>query len=146
MISITIKYSGDFVGDLERFNKELLGNIDDAINQISIIVASRVRQKINQGPRSGRIYRVGSRGHYRFHQSSAPGEPPKTDTGNLVSHTYPKHPSFLVSQVISDAAYSSFLELGTSKMAPRPYMQVTVDENQTEINKIIDAAIRGSLP
>lgn len=78
---------------------------------------------IQKGGRSGRIYKRGS----VLHQSSAPSEAPKSDTGNLVSNiTFEKNSMTVGSR--KDAPYGFWLEFGTSKMAARPWLQPAFDK------------------
>lgn len=141
MVEIKISYNVESLKNIKNFNEEVLTAVDQTLNQAAIIIAGKVRDKIHKGERSGRIYRLGRKGHYRYHQASAPGEPPKSDTGNLASHTYSSHPKFLEAHVISDAAYSEALEHGTYKMAARPFMAVTVSENKEMIDQMVHSSI-----
>ena len=55
---------------------------------------------------------------------SSPGEPPHVDTGNLLKHIWwDVDEKNLVVYVIADTKYAYYLEYGTSKMAPRPFMR-----------------------
>lgn len=59
------------------------------------------------------------------HVVSDPYETPNTDSGNLVRHINAiELPNPLEAAAISDAEYSLWLELGTSKMLERPHMRV----------------------
>lgn len=147
MAAIVIKINKTFINNLEKLNDELLAAADQAIYTASIVTASNVRRKLHSGARSGRIYRRGRAGAYIYHQASAPGEPPKTDTGNLANHTYAEKVGFLESRVVSDAIYSRALEEGSAKnhLEPRPFMALTVEESKVQIQNIIDAAIKRAL-
>lgn len=76
-----------------------------------------LKKTINTGARSGIVYTRGTVSH----QASAPGEPPKTDTGQLVNsiHTVIKRQG-LSAEVKSNLPYAGMLELGTSRVAARP--------------------------
>jgi len=77
-------------------------------------------KKIQSDPKSGRTYMKYN--PTRQHKASAPGEAPATDTGYLVSQIKVKavKPDEVV--VDSQAPYSAYLELGTAKIQPRPFM------------------------
>jgi hypothetical protein len=77
---------------------------------------------------------------------SAPGEPPRADLGRLrqsVFHHVNKrkiNPSVIVGVTVK---YGLFLEIGTSKMAPRPYLRPSLNENIGAIKRILTRPIRG---
>ena len=77
-------------------------------------------KKIQSDPKSGRTYMKFN--PTREHIASAPGEAPASDTGYLVSQIKVKNvgPDEVV--VDSQAPYSAYLELGTAKIQPRPFM------------------------
>lgn len=53
-------------------------SVAETANFVAQSTAQRAKHKISTGPRTGRVWKDG-------HQSSAPGEPPASDTGELVS-------------------------------------------------------------
>lgn len=77
---------------------------------------------VMDGQKSGRIYR--RRG--AEHQASAPGEAPASDTGRLVQsgHTEVLTEGQIVrGRVTWSTAYALKLEVGTEKVAPRPFVR-----------------------
>lgn len=95
---------------------------------------------------SGRVYTTtfwtDARGRLRRgrarvpHQASAPGEPPAVDTGLLrasIGHTVATDAEGLYAEIGSGGGvapgvkYAAYLELGTSKMEPRPYLRPSID-------------------
>ena len=95
--------------------------------------------------KTGKLVKVASKGR------SAPGNPPAVDTGalrNSVTHVIEggeSKPQGFVGSVIKDPPYGAYLEHGTAKMAARPWLGVSVDENRAEINEIFHAEVRGGL-
>lgn len=59
----------------------------------------------------------------RYHRASAPGEAPAIDTGHLVNSIRSTFPTKLKGVLNIGAAYASFLEFGTRKMAARPFIE-----------------------
>jgi len=57
------------------------------------------------------------------HVASAPGEPPNWDTGLLAGGITNRKTGPASALTESTAPYAAHLELGTSKMAARPYME-----------------------
>lgn len=70
------------------------------------------------------------------HVPSAPGQPPNRDTGVLQGHLTNEMVGPLTAEVRSEAPYANDLEIGTSKMAARPYMRPARDANRKEIQKL----------
>ena len=67
---------------------------------------------------------------------SGPGEPPHKDTGRLrasIAHEVEGQ----TARVGTNVTYGKFLELGTSKMAPRPFLRSTYNKEQGNIAKIL---------
>lgn len=81
------------------------------------------------------------------HRASAPGEAPAHDTGALESGIVPSYDaSNMTATVHSKTAYGLHLELGTGKIAPRPFMQPAADDLGPKILANIQAVIKGLLP
>lgn len=106
----------DSVGDLLK--KRVIFDLDDKENK------------------HGRTYIVYKNGIRIVHKASAPGEPPATLFGNLkrsiATKTNGSNELTFKSGNTDKAKYAAWLEQGTSKMAPRPYMSKTVHETEKE--------------
>ena len=62
---------------------------------------------------------------------SIPGQPPATDTSNLVNRiNLANQTEPLAREVASEAEYSAHLEYGTRNMAARPFMKPAADEGR----------------
>lgn len=98
-------------------------------------------QSIQRGPKSGRTYQRGA----VTHQASAPGQPPATDTGNLVSSiTFDRvtglRPAY---EVGTDEAYGAALEFGTTRLAERPWLRPAVSDAVDGLAKRVAKRIEG---
>ena len=103
------------------------------------IVRDEILRLIQQTPHTGLVYR--RRGI--THQASAPGEPPASDTGNLVQNiTIEVDARNLKATITSNAEYADALEFGTSKMEPRPYMRVGLENKADEVRAAVEDEIR----
>lgn len=106
------------------------------------IVRNEVLRLIQQTPKTGRVYK--RRGI--THQASAPGEPPASDTGTLVQNiTVQIDAQHLSAVVNSGAEYADALEFGTTKMEPRPYMRVALENKTAEVEAAIQEEVRQEL-
>lgn len=118
------------------------GPIGKAMEIAGFLVEGRAKELVLT-PGSGSVYTtrfytdargvVHPTGHRPPHRASAPGEPPASDTGRLLSsigHRI-RVEDTLVAQVFADARYATYLELGTSKMAPRPFLRPALDAVRT---------------
>lgn len=94
-------------------------------------------------PKTGRIYR--RRGVE--HQASAPGEAPASDTGTLVSRIDVDYTNLseLVVRVGAHTDYAAFLEFGTRKMEPRPFMRPALATSTPKISDYVAREVRAVL-
>lgn len=74
---------------------------------------------------------------------SKPGEPPHVQTGRLrASVAY--EVSGLVARIGTNVEYGRHLEIGTSKMEPRPWLRRMLIERMTIFRRILTAPIKGA--
>lgn len=125
--------------------------VDDTVKKVNREAASRGMRAVNairnaelevlSGKRSGRVYR---RPHTKSHYTaSAPGEPPARRTGNLrlnwngTVESSSTGSGLRVTAVLeSQERYSTYLENGTRRMAPRPFKQPISEKAMPEIERI----------
>jgi len=107
---------------LDRMSKDLRSDI---AKQMAVALAQMnadVKKGINTGARTGRIYERDG----RVRQRSAPGELPKTDTGDLVSKfsTKVKSREKSVTGLLSNNSdHAVQLEFGSPHKGGRPFMR-----------------------
>lgn len=125
--------------------------VDDTVKKVNREAASRGVRAVNairnaelevlRGKRSGRVYR---KPHTKSHYTaSAPGEPPARRTGNLrlnwngTVESSSTGSGLRVTAVLeSQERYSTYLENGTRRMAPRPFKQPISEKAMPEIELI----------
>lgn len=125
--------------------------VDDTVKKVNREAASRGMRAVNairnaelevlRGKRSGRVYR---KPHTKSHYTaSAPGEPPARRTGDLrlnwngTVESSSTGSGLLVTAVLeSQERYSTYLENGTRRMAPRPFKQPISEKAMPEIERI----------
>lgn len=85
-------------------------------------------------PKTGRVYRRNG----VEHTASAPGEPPASDTGELVNSLKTVYDaSKLSGTVVASAPHAPHLEYGTRNMEPRPFLRPAVANRRAETARII---------
>lgn len=119
-------------------NRQVISRGTRAVNALR-----NAELEVLKGQRSGRIYR---KPHTKSatYTASAPGEPPARRTGNLRLHwngtvktgSASKGGVEVIAELESQEAYAGYLENGTSKMAPRPFVERIKEKAQPEIAKI----------
>ena len=68
------------------------------------------------------------------------------DTGNLkTSISVGPIEKSSATVFVDDVGYDKYVEFGTVKQAPQPYLRPALDENKAKINAIINTAIKGAL-
>ena len=115
--------------------KDYTSDMKQLVGRAANLVRNTAVTSINQGAKSGVVYEKYN--PRRTHRASAPGEPPATDTGYLVSNIFTNiDTDGLGASVGSRAEYSSYLEIGTQKMAARPFLQPALEENKPRIRRL----------
>lgn len=123
---------------VEGVNRQVVSRGTRAVNAIR-----NAELDVLKGQRSGRVYRK-----YPFkskYTASAPGEPPARRSGNLRLHWNGQVKTsapvsgngVLVSaELESQERYAAYLEHGTRKMAPRPFVERIKEKAEPEIRRI----------
>ena len=132
--------------------RSVRAKVSEAAAGISRQAASRGVRAVNalrnaelnvlKGQRSGKRYRKYP--YKSMYTASAPGEPPARRTGNLRLHwngQVKKSVSSgngveIIAELESQEPYAAALENGTSKMAPRPFVEKIKEEAAPEIQRI----------
>lgn len=127
--------------------------VQEQVAEINRKVVSRGVRAVNairnaelevlKGQRSGKVYRkpYTKRATYT---ASAPGEPPARRTGNLRMHwngqvksgQTSRNGTSIIAELESQERYATALEYGTTKMAPRPFVERIKEKAAPEIRKI----------
>lgn len=105
--------------------------VDKAVFRGANIVAVEMANSITAGSVSG-----------AGHVPSAPGEPPNADTRQLDTSIETQRTKPLHSRVVVDAPHAVSLELGTSKMAARPYAKPATRKKRAEVVEGVRKAVQ----
>lgn len=137
--------SGNIGSAIRATVKDQVANVNRQVMSRGVRAVKVLRNaelRVLKGQRSGRAYRVPfSNATYK---ASAPGEPPARRTGNLRLHWNGQVRSkgtsrggvAVSAELESQEPYAGYLENGTSKMAPRPFVDKIKEEAMPEIQKI----------
>ncbi len=102
------------------------------------------------GERTGRVYRVP--GTQRFYIASAPGEPPAKATGrlresvvgtvdyeglNIVGYVGIREGEQVPDSKVTVGDYAKWLEYGTKRMEPRPWLRPSFEKSEDKIKGIL---------
>jgi len=118
-IKINVKNLKKVLSQLNRLDKDLETPFQEIVKGGGQLIRAEAIKSIQTGAKTGIVYQKYN--PRRQHRASAPGQAPASDTGNLVNKIIVKNSKDQV-QVQSNAHYSKFLEYGTSKMQPRPFL------------------------
>ena len=93
-------------------------------------------------PKSGRLYRVKRGARIINHRASAPGEAPAKLTGNLRSSIDYRVNGSSELNFGTNLKYGLWLERGTKRIKPRPYLQKAIENRRADIEKFIGSGIQ----
>ena len=119
------------MSQLKRLGKDMEQPFQEVVKGGGQLIRGEAIKSIQSGAKSGVMYQMYN--PRREHRASAPGQAPASDTGNLVSKIIVRQKSQDVTSVESNANYSAFLEYGTSKMQPRPFMLPAFEKSKKPI-------------
>jgi len=132
-VTLTVKNLKKVMSQLKQLNKQLEPDFQEIVKGGGQLIRGEAVKSIQQGSKSGVVYEKYN--PRRSHRASAPGEAPASDTGNLVSKIIVKQKTKNITNVESNANYSAFLEYGTSKMQPRPFMLPAFEKSKKPITE-----------
>ena len=134
MTTIKIKGLEPTLKNLKLLQNGLDKELTNVLRGGGQLIRGEAIRSIQSGPKSGRTYQKYN--PRRTHKASAPGQAPASDTGNLVSQimSVADGKNTLVE---SRAEYSKFLEFGTSKMLPRPFLFPASEKSTKKIVQVL---------
>jgi len=139
---IKIQNKNRLISKLKKLSDSSQFPVKQTLLKSAIKIENDSKKLISTGSRSGVVYYRGGVASRR----SAPGEPPKTDTGRLVSSIKKtKLNSGFEYLVGTNVKYGRYLEFGTNKILPRPWLQPTFLKNKKEIIKNINREVKKAL-
>ena len=139
---MTVRNADKLIRKLRQLPLDMRAGVGSALTVSVSQLDTYAKQQIQGGGRGGRTYRRRT----VTHQASAPGEFPKTDTGQLVSSLFFKVGSDKLRAFFgTKLAYGRYLEFGTSRMQARPWLRPTFKANIDQITDRVNKAVRDAL-
>lgn len=121
-----------------------LAAVETIVRDEAFRIEAEVKLSIRARQSKYRPYKRG-KGGKRVHWSSAPGQPPNQDRGNLAGRIYTKRTTKggdISYEVRAPAAYAVPLEIGTKRMAARPFMGPVARRIFPEVEKAVIDYVR----
>lgn len=139
---MTVRNADRLSKKLRQLPMDMRGGIGRALASSVVELDAYAKAKISGGGRSGRVYRRRT----VTHQASAPGEFPKSDTGQLVSSLFFRVGADKLSAFFGTKLnYGRYLEFGTSRMGARPWLRPTLRANATKITARVRDAVKAAM-
>lgn len=129
---------GDISINIAKVDKKFAGQLQNLIDATAQRIRTDSIRSIQRSPAVGRQYPSGKQTHI----ASAAGNPPRTDTGELVRMINSKVGQ-LEAEVVSKAPYSSHLEFGTVKMRARPFLFPAFEREMVGFKRRLADLVKG---
>jgi len=130
---------GEFQAELRRRAENVKTDLGKAINNACVLVENTAKKGMTSTERdTSKTYEHG-------HHPSVEFDYPAVDTGRLrqsVTHNIQNENGEIVGRVGSNVKYAAYLEYGTSRMSPRPWLKPSVAINREKIFTLISQAVK----
>lgn len=123
------------VAEVTSLAGRVADDLHTATRKATLDIQAEARRLIQDTPKTGRIYKRGGVSH----QASAPGESPANDAGTLAESIQARMTGYIQGEVEPTAEYADYLEFGTEKMEPRPYMFPAYEHVRPSYDKVCKA-------
>lgn len=134
------------INNIPQVTAKLQREAKKHVHDMSVRIERTAIDSIEEGDKSGRIYlkgkapKMGKRGkklkdRRKEHRASAPGEPPATDSGQLVGSIEYSMTGDTSAAVGTNVEHGMHAEFGTSQMEPRPWLGPAFEEAAPEFEK-----------
>ena len=131
-VKVEVTGGKKLAGAFKVLGDEKMRKMVKAMQTAVTLVASDAKKLVQKGPKTGI--------KYGKHQASAPGEAPATDTGTLmnsISGDVRMEHGEVIGEVIAKTFYARWLEYGTKKMEPRPFLGRALREKKKRIGELL---------
>jgi HK97 gp10 family phage protein len=157
MIDIDVRGREEIKQFMDAFGTDAIKVIDDELRIVANNLRNDIIKSMRSSPANGRHYgsyqvynkKAGSnirRKRTVPHIASSPGNPPRIMSGNLINRIFVDHGEGYSRLYTENILYAKFLEYGTKKMEPRPFLGPAIDRSKWEdriIHRIIAERFAG---
>ena len=131
----------EFIDILQNKQKKVVTELGKSITKCCATIQKEAMEEMRDTAiDTSKTY--GKKGHH----PSLPGNPPAVDTGTLRrSITYQVDENELVGYVgsnLKNPPYGAYLEFGTSRMKPRPWLKPATEKSMEKIKEIMAGAVK----
>lgn len=144
-MSIRVQFDFDrkVLDSISRLGKNSRNAFAKALLQGAYLIEGEIKQSMARGTKSGRVYPRNQQKakKKRIHRASAPGESPAVDHGRLISSLRVEEVTDIRMKIGSKLIYAAYLEEGTDKMQPRPYLLPALEKSKGKIDSLIERAL-----
>jgi len=128
-------------------HEKLVRHLSDGLTKTALVVENDIRDSFGDSGQTPAGFR-GSGKKWRESNRSQPWEPPHVQTGHLKRSIGHDKPAELMRRVGSgvgnkeSVGYGVYLEFGTSRMLPRPWLRPAIWRNRDTFRHIISEPLR----
>ncbi len=128
----------DLISDFREYNEKVYTNVGKAVLDSCIIVEREAKTSFRPSDAESSLGQS-----FEFWTGPMQYEPPRVQTGRLrgsITHRVKYEEEKVIGEVGTDVEYGIYLEYGTSKMPPYPFMGPAYDKNEQLIGDKIETA------
>lgn len=133
----------EFKEEMKRRSAIVHSNLGRSVTNACYLVENTAKLGMtNTETDPTKAYKRGTRTHY----ASQEGAYPAVDYGPLrqsITHDVEQDGAEVVGRVGTNLTEGLMTEMGTSKMAPRPWLKPSIEANKEKIHKMIASSIQG---
>lgn len=133
---------------VELHIEKLRSTINTAIRKGFYLAGKKLQEVSKKGiknpPKTGIVYKYKGRNK----RSSSPGQYPANRSGDLrksVDFQVRGHSKMFFGSLDNNIEYGKYLELGTGKMKPRPFLKNTIDKETRNIQNIFEEELKKAI-
>ena len=136
-----LKITDGFKADIDKMQADIMKKNQLANTQVRKAVETMtagLESQVKQGMRDTEVNTSVSYGK-KHHHPSVDGDYPAPDTGTLmrsVTHDVRSNGTQIIGEVGTTLEYGKYLEYGTSKMKPRPFLSLANIKLQSWFNEV----------